>query len=72
MVLSELCSVFTEIVLKKKNTMYNVYCKHLQKKLSTFTKKSTNILAQNDHVKNQHIFWPEHETKKKFNYSIWY
>ena len=33
MVLSELRSVFTEIVLKKKNTMYNVYCKHLHIKL---------------------------------------
>ena len=33
MVLSELCSVFTEIVLKKKNTMYNVYSKNFHLKL---------------------------------------
>ena len=33
MVFSELCSVFTEIVLKKKNTMYKVYYKHLHIKL---------------------------------------
>ena len=33
MVLSELCSVFSGIVLKKKNTMYNVYSEHLHIKL---------------------------------------
>ena len=32
-VLSELFSVLTEIVLKKENATYNVYCKHLSTKL---------------------------------------
>ena len=32
-VLSELCSVFSEIVLKKINTLYNVCYKHFQIKL---------------------------------------
>ena len=59
MVLSELCSVFSEIALKNINTLYNIF-------FSTFSYQTINILKE----MTTHFFGPQFTCNKKRNISF--